>query len=297
MNATDSVAERFDISRGHLRAVAYRILGSLGDADDAVQESWLRVSRSDTSGVENIEAWFTTIVARACLNMLRSRKARREASLAPEGVKPRAERAKSRDPEDEAVLAESVGLALLVVLERLAPAERVAFVLHDVFDVAFEEVAPIVGRSMAATRQLASRARRRVRGTSRGSGTALIKQQQAVERFLGALRSGDMEGLLAVLDPDIVRHADKVAVASDDARELRGRKRVAEEVLKYKDVARFARAIQINGSAGIAVAPEGRLRTAILCTVEGEKITRMEVIADPERLGKLTLAVFRSDLL
>ncbi len=293
MSDTDWLAKRFEASRGHLRAVAYRILGSLGEAEDAVQESWLRVSRAGTSGLENLEGWFTTVVARVCLNMLRSRKLRREESLEVEELKPRpASLAKGIDPEDEAALAESVGLALLVVLERLTPAERVAFVLHDVFDLAFEDIAPILGRSPAAARQLASRARRRVRETNRGSGAALSEQRQTVEAFLAALRAGDMNGLLAVLDPDIVRRADRLAVTSDEARELHGARVVAEEALKYKDIARFARPIQVNGSAGIVVAPEGQLRTVISCTVEGGKIKKMEVIADPEHLRRLNLTVF-----
>ncbi|HZQ21907.1 MAG TPA: sigma-70 family RNA polymerase sigma factor [Terriglobales bacterium] len=292
MSDADWLAKRFEASRGHLRAVAYRMLGSLGEAEDAVQESWLRVSRADTSGLENLEGWFTTVVARVCLNVLRSRRSRREESLEAEGTKPRASLAKGMDPEDEAVLAESVGLALLVVLERLTPAERVAFVLHDVFDLAFEDIAAIVGRSPAAARQLASRARRRVRGTSRGSGAALSEQRQTVEAFLAALRAGDMNGLLAVLDPDIVRRADSVAVTLEEARELHGARAVAEEALKYRDIARFARPIQVNGSAGIVVAPEGQLRTVISCTVEGGKIKKMEVIADPEHLRKLNLTVF-----
>ena len=195
-------------------------------------------------------------------------------------------------PEDETLLAESVGLALLVVLERLAPAERVAFVLHDVFDLPFGDIASIVGRSSAATRQLASRARRRVRGTSKGSGAGLSQQREIVEAFLAALRAGDLDGLLTVLAPDVVRRADRVALASDEARELRGPRKVAEEVLKYRDIARFARPIQVNGSAGIVVAPDGRLRTVISCTVKGGRITEMEVIADPERLRRLNLAVF-----
>jgi RNA polymerase sigma factor (sigma-70 family) len=293
MNGNEWLAERFEASRGHLRAVAYRMLGSLSAADDAVQESWLRVSRADTSAVENLEGWFTTVLARVCLNILRSRKSRPEESLEVEGTKPRAAvHAKGIDPEDEAVLAESVGLALLVVLERLAPAERLAFVLHDVFDVAFEDIAGIVGRSPAATRQLASRARRRVRGTTRGSGAALSEQRETVEAFLAALRAGDMEGLLAVLDPEVVRRADRFAVPSDEARELHGAGRVAEEVLKYREIARVARPIQVNGSGGIVVAPDGQLRTVISCTIERRRITKMEVIADPERLRGLNLNVF-----
>jgi RNA polymerase sigma factor (sigma-70 family) len=293
MSGNEWLTGRFEASRGHLRAVAYRILGSLSEADDAVQESWLRVSHADGSSVENLEGWFTTVLARVCLNILRSRKSRREESLEVEGSKPRPEvPAKGMDPEDEAVLAESVGLALLVVLERLAPAERVAFVLHDVFDVAFEDIAAIVGRSPGAARQLASRARRRVRGTTRRSGAALSEQRETIEAFLRALRAGDIDGLLAVLDPDVVRRADRFAVPLAEARNLYGARRVAEEVLKYRDVAQVARPIQVNGAGGIAVAPEGRLRTVISCTVERHRITKMEVIADPERLRRLNLTVF-----
>lgn len=294
MSENDWLAKRFEDSRGHLRAVAYRILGTIGEADDAVQESWLRIRRADAGSVENVEGWFTTILARVSLNMLRSRKGRREESLEVE--EPRtASRAKGIDPEGKAVLAESVGLALLVVLERLAPAERVAFVLHDIFDFSFDDIGPIVGRSSAAARQLASRARRRVRGTNRGSGAGLSKQRETVEAFLSALREGDMNGILAVLDPDVVRHADRVAVSSHDEQELHGAKRVAEEVLKYRSIARFARAIQVNGSAGIVVAPEGQMRTVISCAVERGKIKKMDVIADPERLRKLDLTIFPID--
>jgi RNA polymerase sigma factor (sigma-70 family) len=292
MNGNEWLTQRFEASRGHLRAVAYRILGSLSEADDAVQESWLRVSRADASGVENLEGWFTTVLARVCLNILRSRKSRREESLEVEGSKPRAMvRAKGIDPEEEAVLAESVGLALLVVLERLAPAERVAFVLHDVFDVAFEDIGPIVRRSSAAARQLASRARRRVRGASRGSGGALSEQRQTVEAFLAALRTGDIDGLLAVLDPHVVRRADRAAVPPGAARELRGATTVVEEALKHTDLARFARPVLVNGSVGIVVAPGGRLRVVIRCTVKRGKITEMNLIGDPARLRRLDLGV------
>jgi RNA polymerase sigma-70 factor (ECF subfamily) len=293
MNGNAWLAERFEASRGHLRAVAYRILGTVSEADDAVQESWLRLSRADYSGIENLEGWFTTVLARVCLNILRSRRSRREESLEVEGAKPGAlADAKSIGPENEAALAESVGLALLVVLERLAPAERVAFVLHDVFDVSFEDIAAIVGRSSAAARQLASRARRRVRGTSRGSATVLSEQRETVEAFLAALRAGDIDSLLAVLDPDVVRRADRFAVPLAEHRKLEGARKVAEEVLKYKDIARVARPIQVNGSGGIVVAPDGHLLTVISCTVKRRRITKMQVIADPERLRRLKLIVF-----
>ena len=293
MSGSEWLTGRFEASRERLRAIAYRMLGTLTEADDAVQESWLRVNQADARGVENLEGWFTTVLARVCLNILRARKSRREESLEVRTAgKGMGVEAKSLGPEDEAVLGESVGLALLVVLDRLDPAERVAFVLHDVFDVAFEEIARILGKSPAATRQLASRARRRVRGASRGSGAALAEQRETVEAFLAALRAGNIDDLLAVLDPDVVRRADRFAVGSAEMREIHGARRVAEEALKYRDMAQTARLIQVNGGGGIVVAPHGNLRTVIACTVEGHRITKMEVIADPERLRRLNLTVF-----
>ncbi len=290
MNGNEWLAERFQASRGHLRAVAYRILGSLTEADDAVQESWLRVGHADASAVENLEGCFTTVLARVCLNILRSRKSRGEESLEVEGSKPRV-RAKGIDPEDEAVLAESVGLALLVVLERLAPAERVAFVLHDVFDVAFEDIAAIVGRSPAAARQLASRARRRVRGTNRGSGVALSEQRETVEAFLAALRTGDMNSLLP--------HSMKTLYAEPTASRCLWTRRENsmapggwQRRCSSTEISLGLHGHQVNGSGGITVAPDGHLRTLISCTVKGHRITKMEVIADPERLRRLNLAVF-----
>lgn len=291
MSGKEWLAEQFEGNRAHLRAVAYRMLGSAGEADDAVQECWLRVSRADTSAVENLEGWLTTVLARICLNMLRSRKARREEPLAQSAPHPVAANAKRSDPEDEASLAESVGLALLVVLERLTPGERVAFVLHDAFGVSFDEIASILRRSPAATRQLASRARRRVRGKDTPEDANLFEQRQAVEAFLSALRAGDLDGLLAVLDPDVVRRADEVALPPTAAKELRGAAAVVKEALTYTRAARVARPVLVDESAGIVVAPRGRLRIVIRCTVKKGKIVEMDVIADPARLGKLKLAV------
>jgi RNA polymerase sigma factor (sigma-70 family) len=291
MNEKEWLAQRFEASRARLRAVAYRMLGSLGDADDAVQECWLRVSRADTSGVENLEGWLTTALARVCLNMLRSRKTRREESLAEQPANPVLVNGKGSGPEDETLIAESVGLALLVVLEKLSPAERVAFVLHDVFAVPFEDIAPIVRRSPVATRQLASRARRRVHGAAKASDRAVSKQREAVEGFLAALRAGDVDGILAVLDPDVVRRADRVAVPSGATTELRGATAVVNETLAHRDLARVARPVLVNGSVGIVVAPGGRLRTVIRCTVKQGKIKEMDVIADPARLRRLDLEV------
>lgn len=291
MSGSEWLTEQFEANRAHLRAVAYRMLGSVGEADDAVQECWLRVSRSDTSAIGNLGGWLTTVLARICLNMLRSRKTRREGPLpADADFIPEAEGGKRGDPQEETLLAESVGLALLVVLERLTPAERVAFVLHEVFGVAFEEIAPIVKRSPAATRQLASRARRRVRGDVRPDDADLSRNRQTIEAFLSALRAGDVDGLLAVLDPEVVRRVDQAAVPGGRARELRGASAVAREATAYTHLAHIARPVMVDGSAGFVVAPRGRLRIAVRCTVKAGKIAEMDVIADPARLRKLRVS-------
>lgn len=285
------LTERFEANRAHLRSVAYRMLGSTIEADDAVQECWLRVSRADTGAVENLKGWLTTVLARICLNILRSRKSRREEPLEQDAARPAVVDSRHRDPQDEALLAESVGLALLVVLERLHPAERVAFVLHDVFAVSFDEIASIVERTPAGARQLASRARRRIRGGRPPHDANLSQQRQVIEAFLIALRAGDVEGLLAVLDPNVVRRADRVAVAVEAARELRGAAAVMNEALTYTHTARIARSALVDESAGFVVAPGGLLRIAICCTVRKGKITAMDVIADPARLLHMKLAV------
>lgn len=290
MSGNDWLAGKFEESRPHLRAVAWRILGSAAEADDAVQECWLRVSHADTSAVENPQGWLTTVVARICLNILRSRKSRREHSLEDNAV-PLSVAESRRNPQDEAVLAESVGLALLVVLEKLTPAERVAFVLHDVFGVSFDEIAPIVERTPTATRQLASRARRRVRGTRMPGKANLAQQRRTVEAFLNALRAGDLQKLIAVLDPDVVRRADAAGVPSEASRTLRGAAAVAHEALAYSHTAQSARPALVDESVGFVVAPHGRLRIAIRCTVSKDKITAMEVIADPDRLRQLRVAI------
>src|SRR5690242_9051365 len=290
MSDNEWLAEKFEASRTHLRAVAYRMLGSAGEADDAVQECWLRVSRADSSAVENLEGWLTTVLARICLNMLRSRKSRGEEPLEDGAGHPVAVDGRPADPQDEALLAESVGMALLVVLERLSPAERVAFVLHEVFGVTFAEIAPIVGRSQAAARQLASRARRRVRGVTRDEAN-VSRQRHAVEAFLRALRAGDVQGLLAVLDPEVVRRGDEFIVPPGVPGELRGATRVADEALTYLRAARIAQPVIVDGSVGFIVAPRGRLRIAVRCTVKEGRVTAMQVIADPARLQKLKLAV------
>jgi RNA polymerase sigma factor (sigma-70 family) len=293
MDEHEGLAERFEANRAHLRAVAYRMLGSLSDADDAVQESWLRLSRSDTSGVENLGGWLTTVVARVCLDMLRSRKSRREEPLGARVPDPIVSREDGIDPEHEALLAESVGLALLVVLETLAPAERLAFVLHDMFAVPFDEIAPIVGRSPTAARQLASRARRRVQGKATVPNADLTRQREVVEAFLAAARRGDFEALLAVLDPDVVHRADR-AVAPPGGSEVRGATAVANGALAYSRWARFAPPTTlalVNGAVGVVVAPRGRLSRAVTFKIRRGKIVEIEVLADPARLRQLDLAV------
>ena len=289
MTETDGLAVPFEQHRSHLRGVAYRMLGSLSEAEDAVQEAWLRLQRSDTSAVENLKGWLTTVVGRVCLDMLRARKSRREEALegASETV---AQRDRGSDPEEEALLADAVGLALLVVLETLPPAERLAFVLHDLFAVPFEEIAPIVHRSEAATRQLASRARRRVRGKAALPAGELASQRQVVDAFLAALRAGDVEGLLAVLDPDLVARSDQASQAAGGAAEVRGAGNWARGAVTFARGARFTRPALVNGAIGLVVAPRGRLfRVLTLTFVEG-KIASIDVIGDPESLRGLELS-------
>jgi RNA polymerase sigma-70 factor, ECF subfamily len=277
------LADRFAANRSHLRAVAYRMLGSLSEADDAVQEAWLRLSRSDARDVANLGGWLTTVVARICLDMLRARRSRREAPLEARGPEPAA----GPDPEDEAMLADSVGLALLVVLQNLAPAERIAFVLHDMFDLAFDEIAPIVGRSPAAARQLASRARRRVRGQP-SAPADLPRHRKIVDAFFAASRGGDLQGIIALLDPDVVFRADAAAARAGGAPELRGAEAVART---FVGRAQGARVALIDGAVGAIVAPSGRLFVALALTIEDGRITAIDAIADPERLRRLDLAV------
>jgi RNA polymerase sigma factor (sigma-70 family) len=286
MHEYEWLAERFEENRGHLRAVAFRMLGSLSEADDAVQEAWLKLSRSGAGGVENLRAWLTTVVARVCLDLLRSRNARREDSGDFDLPRASMDRPTGMDPETEALLAESVGLALLVVLEKLEPAERLAFVLHDMFAVPFEEIGPIVGRSTEAARQLASRARRRVRGAS--ADVDLTGQRQVVEAFLSAIRAGDFEGLVAVLDPDVVVRAE----GPEGIREFRGARNWAKGALAFTQQARFMQAALVDGTAGIVLAPRGRLTRAVRFTITAGKIVAVEVISQPERLKELEVAVF-----
>jgi RNA polymerase sigma-70 factor, ECF subfamily len=285
------LAQQFEGHRGHLRGVAYRMLGSRSEADDAVQEAWLRLSRSNVDAVKNLGGWLTTVVARVCLDMLRSRKSRREESLETHGPKLIMSREDERDPEHDVALSESVGLALLVVLETLAPAERVAFVLHDMFDLSFDEIAPIVGRSEAAARQLASRARRRVRGSSTASAADLSRRHEVIEAFLAASRGGDFEALLALLDPDVVVRADRTAVPAGAPTEVRGAPAVAKNALAFSGRARFAQVGLVNGVPGIVVAPRGRLLTVLRFAIRHSRIVEIDVVADPQRLRQLNLGV------
>jgi RNA polymerase sigma-70 factor (ECF subfamily) len=289
MNERDYLAERFEEHRTHLRAVAYRMLGSVSEVDDAVQEAWLRLSRADTAGIDNLGGWLTTVVARVCLDMLRSRQSRREDPFTPDAPEPVATGTRGSSPEHEALLADSVGLALLVVLDRLTPAERLAFVLHDMFAVPFEEIAPIVGRSAEAARQLASRARRRVRG----GGTPdpdLVRQREVVEAFIAALRVGDFEGLLAVLDPDLVVRAD-MPVPRGAPSEIRGAAVWAKGAIVYGHLAQLTRPALVNGAIGVVVAPRGKLVRALRFTIANGKITEIEVIGNPARLGELDVSI------
>jgi RNA polymerase sigma factor (sigma-70 family) len=279
-------AEPFEEHRPHLRAVAYRMLGSLTEADDAVQEAWLRMDRTDVSDVRNLRGWLTTVVARICLDMLRARNSRPEEPLddvlpvaAPDAV----------DPEAEAVLADSVGVALLVILQTLSPAERLAFVLHDMFDLPFADIAPIVGRTENTAAQLAARARRRVRGKTPDPATDLVRQRRLVDAFLAAAREGDFDALLAVLDSDVVLHVDATAAGAPTT--IRGAQAVAANAHAFSANARFAEHALVDGAAGIVVAPKGKLALVLRFGVVGDKITEIDIAADPQRLRRVSLAV------
>ena len=292
MDVSDRLAGRFDASRPRLRAMAYRMLGSLSDADDAVQEGWLHAARGGADDVANLEGWFTTIVARVCLDMLRSRKSRREEPLDPIDA---AVAGYEQGPEQEAMLADSVGLALLVVLDTLPPAERVAFVLHDTFGLPFGEIASITGRSPAAARQLASRGRRRIQGADSdadpAAGERLARQRRVTEAFIAASRGGDLEGLIAVLDPDVVLHSDAVASPSGVALTVRGAAAVAGGARAASARARYGSIALVNGAPGLIMAPRGRLMIALALTFSGDKISQIDVIADPDRLAALDLGL------
>ena len=289
------LAERFEENRMHLRAVAYRMLGSTGEAEDAVQEAWLRLCRSDAAQIENLTAWLTTVVARVCLDQLRSRKSRAEDSLDAQPQTPptpiTSEKSVISDPEQEAILADSVGLALLVVLDRLDPAERVALVLHDLFGLSFEEIATIVDRSPEATRQLASRARRRVQSVSKDHSVSLAEHRKIIDAFLTALRAGDVEGLLAVLDPDLLVRVDATAARSSSAQEVRGALNWAKGAVLYGHLLQRATVCLVDGAVGVAFAPDGRVNRALRFTMRDGKISEFEIIADPARIASLEIAV------
>jgi RNA polymerase sigma factor (sigma-70 family) len=289
MDEREWLVGRFEEHRTYLRAVAYRMLGSVSEADDAVQETWLRLSRSDTSEVENLGGWLTTVLARVCLDMLRSRKSRREESLGARVPEPIAGRADGADPEQEALLSDSVGLALLVVLETLTPAERLAFVLHDMFAVPFDEIAPIVGRSPDAARQLASRARRRARGADTSNEPDHTRQREVVDAFLAAARDGDFDALVAVLDPDVVLRSDRAALPAGVPREVHGAPAVARRALVGR--ARAARPALVDGAVGVVVAPRGRLLMVLDFKIRDGKIVEIDAVADPERLNQLDLSL------
>jgi len=291
MNESDWLAERFESHRGHLRGVAYRMLGSVSEADDAVQEAWIRLSRTDANEIDNLRAWLTTVVARVCLNFLRSRKSRREAPLEPHIPDPILSSADGMDPEQEALLGDSVGLAMLVVLDTLSPPERVAFVLHDVFAVPFDEIAPIVGRTPAAARQLASRARRRVRGAPVPDAD-LQGQRAVVDAFLAAARNGDFEGLLGLLDPDVVSTSDGGVRRPGFRRVVQGAEAVAAGAMGFRRFDETSRRVLVNGTPGIvAWAPNGELLAVASFIVRGGKIVSIDALADPDRLRELDLAI------
>ena len=288
-NDQEWLAERFEANRSHLRGVAYRMLGSVTEADDAVQEAWIRLARTDTSDVENLRAWLTTVVGRVCLNLLRSRTTRRESSLETHVPDPIVSPEAGMDPEQEALLGDSVGLAMLVVLDALTPAERVAFVLHDVFAIPFDEIAPIVGRTPTAARQLASRARRRVQGAPVPD-TDLVSQWRVVDAFLAAARAGDFDRLIAVLDPDVELRSDGGPVRPGLASHVRGAEAVASQALSFRRFAGTATRVLVNGvPGGVAWSPDGNPFAVVSLTVKGERIVAIDILADPDRLRELDL--------
>jgi RNA polymerase sigma factor (sigma-70 family) len=298
MDEKKFLADRFEESRTHLRAVAYRMLGSLSEADDAVQEAWLRLNRTDTSAVENLGGWLTTVVGRVCLDMLRTRRSKREDALDTHVPDPVVSRADApADPEQQTLLADSVGLALLVVLQTLDPAERLAFVLHDMFGMEFEEIAPIVNRTPTAARQLASRARRRVQGTAPAPEADVTRQREVVNAFVAASRGGDLEALVAVLDPEVVLRVDAGVGGVGTSALLRGAHAVAGRALTFARFAAFARPALVNGAAGLVTAPDGKPVSVMGFTVRAGKIVQIDILADPARLARLdlTLADLRSD--
>jgi RNA polymerase sigma factor (sigma-70 family) len=291
MSESDWLARQFEEHRRHLRAVAYRMLGSLNEADDAVQEAWFRLSRSDAAAIENLGGWLTTVVGRICLNMLKARKSRREEPLEVHVPDPVVSPVDELDPEQEALLADSVGLALLVVLETLEPAERLAFVLHDMFAVPFDEIAPMIGRSSVATRQLASRARRRVQGAAPPPDVDLATQREVVSAFIAAAREGDFEGLVAVLHPEVVLRADAGGLPAAMSHVLRGAEAVARGAMSFSQLELYVQPALVNGAAGAVSLRDGQPFSVAGFTVRGGKITRIDILADPERLQRLDITV------
>lgn len=287
MHDTDWLAQRFEEHRTRLTALAHRMLGSRSEADDAVQEAWLRLSRSDAESIENLGSWLTTVQSRVCLNILQARRSRLEVSLGPDVPEPAAGPTAGSDPEHEALLADSIGLALLIVLDTLSPAERVAFVLHDMFGVPFEEIAPIVGRNAPAARQLASRARRRVQREDAGGEASRLRHAKLVEAFLAAARSGEFDRLLALLDPDVVLTADQTTAEMGAPPEIRG----AAEVAAFSRRARGATPALLDGAAAAVWIVGGQPRVVYRFTVSGEKITAIDLIAEPARLRRLDLVI------
>jgi RNA polymerase sigma factor (sigma-70 family) len=297
MDQQSWLTERFEENRSRLRGVAYRMLGSLSEAEDAVQEAWLRLNRIDSATVDNLAGWLTTVVSRVCLDMLRSRKSRREEPIGAQVTEPSVVPGEGADPEREAVLADSVGVALLVVLDTLTPAERLVFVLHDLFALPFDEIGSIVGRSPAAAKQLASRARRSVRGSPAASDAGRARQREVVEAFLRAAREGDLEGLLAVLDPDAVIRIDAAAridapaAEAGMAREVRGASTWAKQLIALSRGLRFVQPALINGSVGLIFAPRAKLSRVLTFAFTNGKVMRLEVIGDPARLRQFEISV------
>ena len=295
MDDREFLADRFETHRAHLKSVAYRMLGSLSEAEDAVQEAWLRLSRTDTSDVRNLGGWLTTVVGRVCLDMLRWRASRGESSLDTHLPDPIVSHADAIDPENEVLIADSVGLALLVVLEALRPAERLAFVLHDMFGVPFDEIAPILGRSTPAVKQLASRARRRVRGAAPTPDPDRSLQRQVVEAFQAASRGGDFTALVAVLHPDVVLRADRGALPGGGWTEIHGSAAVAAQALGFKRLSTFTLPVLVNGNAGVLTVTDGEPTAVMSFTIAGGQIVAIDILADPDRLRNLDLAVLDSD--
>jgi RNA polymerase sigma-70 factor (ECF subfamily) len=295
MTELDALAEQFEAHRVHLRGIAYRMLGSLSEADDAVQEAWLRLTRSDAAEVRDLGAWLTTVVSRLCLDALRARTARREDSVGHHDPDEHPDTTQSSDPEREALAVDQIGRALLVVLDRLSPAERIAFVLHDMFAIPFDEIASVVDRSPATTKKLASRARQRLRGRPLVGAAELRRHRRVVEAFLAASRAGDVSAVIAVLDPDVVRRGDARALPPGRPLEVRGARNVAEEIAVFGRRAEVAAAALVAGRVGIVVAPHGRLQLALLMTVEDDRITQYELVADPNRLARIEIAVLAAE--